>query len=109
MPAKKFVNKTGHDMSLVLTVRAGSGTGHAPKATVSATVDHGKTAAVEYGDDADPYLDSIAVDVLDKGGLVAAQEFAFHRGSEIDSAINTHDTVTVSLHDGKNLSLGFSN
>ncbi|WP_232667847.1 hypothetical protein [Pseudonocardia sp. TRM90224] len=109
MPGKNIVNKTGKDLSLVLTVRSGSNTGHAPKATVSATVGHGKTATVSYGDDHDPYLDSIAVDVLDKGGLVATQEFAFQRGSTIDKNINTHDTVIVSMDHNKNLSLAFSN
>jgi hypothetical protein len=107
MAAKTFVNETKYDLSVMLTVRKGDrpGTDTAP---VAFTLEHGKRRSIGYGDAHSPYLDGIAANAVDRGNIIASQDFVITRGSGVDNSLNTHDTVVFSM-EGVSLALSFRN
>jgi hypothetical protein len=107
MPGKTFTNATSYDLSVMLTVRQGvtPGTDLPP---VNFSLNKGNSQYVPYGDDNNPFLDGIAINGIDKGNLIASQEFAITRGSSIDNDFNTNDHVAV-RQSGDSFVLSFNN
>lgn len=107
MASKYFDNKTGYDLSVMLTVRHGDTPG-SDLAPVNFTLDKGAGQSISYGDDSNPYLDGIAVNAVDRGNIIASQQFVITRGSSIDNDMNTNDHIAFALDDDAMI-LQFSN
>lgn len=90
--SKKFQNETGWDLSVLLSVRAGSTPGHIWK-QVPFSLSRGTDQVIKYGNEDNPFLDGISLNAVASGEIVATQEFVFKRGSQIDDDFNTNDTV----------------
>lgn len=124
---KKLINRTGHPLRVTLTVRKGD---H-PKDTAgtvdveldpAATADAGDTADADsgtdaadgseqdltYGNDVDIYLNGIELGMEVDGSLVGQRQIVVERGSDLDRALNTNDTIEF-LYDGKQILLSCTN
>ena len=109
MGAKTFHNSTSYHMAVTLTVRQGDSPGHEAGITTF-PLSPGQTQSVQYSDDANPYLDAIAVMATTPGtgGIVAAQDIVLTRGSQIDNEFNTNDQVNIGVN-GSSIVLNFEN
>jgi hypothetical protein len=105
--AKTFVNNTGYSLSVMLTVRRGDQPG-TEAGVDSFSLGQGWSLFVQYSGPENPYLDGIAVNAVDRGNIIASQEFVITRGSDVDNALNTNDTVDFGLQN-QSLVLGFRN
>lgn len=104
---KTLENRTGMDLSVVLTVRKGSDPSDTWK-TVSAGLGDGDSKTVDYGNDENPYLNGIEVNGVDGGELLSTRAVTSQRGTEVDDGLNTNDTVVVT-RDGATFHLEFEN
>jgi hypothetical protein len=105
--AKTFVNNTGYSLSVMLTVRRGDQPG-TEAGVDSFSLGTGGSLFVRYSGDENPYLDGIAVNAVDRGNIIAAQEFVISRGSDVDNALNTNNTVDFGMQN-QSVVLGFRN
>lgn len=107
MGVKTFINKSGYNLSVMLTVRMGEQPGHEMGVNGFALGPQG-SLPVQYSDDRNPYLDGISVSAVGNGNLLTAQCSVVTRGSGVDNALNTNNTVSVDVQNAS-LILGFSN
>jgi hypothetical protein len=105
--AKTFVNNTGYSLSVMLTVRRGDVPGN-EAGVDSFSLGSGTSLYVQYSGDENPYLDGISVNAVDHGNIIASQDFAFTRGSEVDDALNKNNTVGFGLQN-ESIVLSFRN
>ena len=113
---KKLINRTGKELKVTLVVRQGDD----PDKTagnVEVTLmpgpdgDTGKDASVRdvsYGNDVDIYLNGIETTLISKGSAVGERRIAIVRGSGLDRALNTNDTIEF-LFDGKTVLISATN
>ena len=113
---KELINRTGNDLEVTLIVREGD----SPSKTAG-TVDVKLAAApdkdsgvdnsrktVTYGDDVNIYLNGIETQMILKGSVVGERRIMFDRGSGLDNALNTNDTIEF-LYDGKSILISATN
>lgn len=91
---KTLENRTGMDLSIVLTVRKGSDPSDTWK-TVSAGLGAGDSKRVDYGNEENPFLNGIEVSGVGGGEIASTRNVTFQRGNEIDDGLNTNDTIVV--------------
>jgi hypothetical protein len=107
MAGKIFGNRTPYDLSVQLTVRAGDTPGHT-FGFVNVVIPSNTDQFVGYGNDSNPYLDGISLHGAGNGNKVASQETVLTRGSAVDNAFNTNDTVSFTQAN-QSIVMGFSN
>jgi hypothetical protein len=63
---------------------------------------------VTYGDDVDIYLNGIEMAMIENGSAVGERRIVVDRGSGLDKALNTNDTIEF-LYDGKSILISATN
>jgi hypothetical protein len=113
---KKLINRTGNDLKVTLTVREGD-TPSQTAGTVEVELAAGRDKAtgldtsrqvVAYGDDTNIYLNGIETQMIVKGSAVGERRIVVTRGSGLDNALNTNDTIEF-LYDGKSILISATN
>jgi hypothetical protein len=112
---KKLINRTGHELRVTLVVRRGD---HPTEiaGTVDVIMGAGPDEAsgepsvqeVTYGDDVNIYLNGIETTLIVDGSAVGQRRIVVERGSELDNALNTNDTIEF-LYDGKAVLISATN
>ena len=95
MGAKTFINQTGHDLNIELTVRQGDEIGDAA-AVETFLLCNGNQQFFQYSQDDNPYLDGIIANAADDANI-GGELYAYAIGDSGDDMLNTNDTVTFSL------------
>lgn len=114
---KELINRTGNELKVTLIVRKGdspsktAGTvevdlGPEQTGDDRGTDDSHKTVA--YGDDTNIYLNGFEVQMIVNGSAVGEKRITVDRGSDLDNALNTHDTIEF-LYDGKSILISATN
>lgn len=107
MGAKTFINNTEYGVTVMLTVRRGDTPGNVA-AVDSFSLGRGEHLLVTYSEDNNPYLDGISVNALGNGNIILAQDFVATRGSDVDNALNTNNTVSFGMQN-QSIILSYSN
>jgi hypothetical protein len=107
MGAKTFINNSSYTLSVMLTVRQGDQPGHVFSVN-SFSIGPNGTLAVQYSGDNNPYLDGISVNAVGNGNIITSQNSVNTRGSAVDNALNTNNTVSFAIQNTSIL-IGFSN
>jgi hypothetical protein len=107
MGAKTFINNTGYNLSVMLTVRRGDMPGN-EAGVDSFSLGSKGNLFVQYSGDDNPYLDGISVNAVDRGNIIASQDFVITRGSDVDNALNMNDTVCFDMQN-ESIILSFRN
>ena len=94
MASKNLVNQSGKDLTVSLITRTGSDPANSGE-TVSTTVPNGQRKTVEYGNDANPYLNAVTIVWKDDGSVAEQSQTVTVRGSAWDDTLNTNDTLTI--------------
>lgn len=113
---KKLINRTGNELKVTLIVRRGD---HPSETAGTVDVDlaagpndaSGEDKSVQdvsYGDDVNIYLNGIETTMIEDGSAVGKRELVVKRGSEVDNALNTHDTIEF-LYDGNTVLISATN
>ena len=92
--SKTLRNETGYPVQVILDVRKGSD----PKdhlTNVDVSLDAGETKTVQYGDDANPYLNGVRYEYDANGVMVRIMQQVTSRGSAWDDTMNTNSTLTL--------------
>ena len=97
MGAKTFINQTGHDLNIEITVRAGEETGDAA-AVESLLLQNGNQQYFQYSEDDNPYLDGIIANAADDPNI-AGEMYVYAKNDSGDDALNTNNTVTFTVQD----------
>jgi hypothetical protein len=98
MGAKTFINQTGHDLYIELTVREGDEPGTAADVPNFQLANAQPPYFFQYSVDINPYLDGIIANATDNGNI-AGELYVFTRGDDSDNAMNMNNTVTFNLQD----------
>lgn len=113
---KKLINRTKSDLKVTLVVRAGdqpdktAGTVDV-KLAAGPDEESGKDDSVQnvsYGNDVDIYLNGIETQMIKDGSAVGERQLVIERGSKLDNALNTNDTIEF-LYDGKSILISATN
>jgi len=113
---KKLINRTGNELKVTLIVRQGD---HPTQTSGTVDVDlaagrdeaSGKDESVQdvpYGNDVDIYLNGIETTMIAHGSAIGQRQVVVERGSKLDDALNTHDTIEF-LYDGKSILISATN
>jgi len=106
MGAKTFINQTGHDLNIELTVRQSDEIGNAA-AVETLVLPSGNQQFFQYSGDDNPYLDGIIANAADDANI-AGKLYAYVVGDDGDNSLNTNDTVTFTLQ-GTSIELSCTN
>ncbi len=113
---KKLINRTGNDLRVILTVREGESPSQTA-GTVEVDLAAGRDEEtgvdmsrqiVTYGDETNIYLNGIETQMIVKGAAVGERRLVVIRGSGLDNALNTNDTIEF-LYDGKSILISATN
>ncbi len=66
------------------------------------------TSLQTYGNDQNPFIDGIPVNIVQNGNMTATQQFVLTRSSTIDNDFNMNSTVIFNLM-GNSIVMTFSN
>src|SRR5262249_35415467 len=112
---KKLINRTGHELRVSLVVRRGD---HPTETagTVDVILVAGPDEAsggesvqdVTYGNDVNIYLNGIETTLIVDGSAIGQRRMVVERGSELDTELNTNDTIEF-LYDGKAVLISATN
>jgi hypothetical protein len=113
---KKLINRTGKELKVRLFVRQGDHpTNSAGTVEVDLAAAPGKESGedkseqnVAYGNDVDIYLNGIETTMVADGSAVNERQIVLERGSGLDKALNTNDTIEF-LFDGKAILISATN
>jgi hypothetical protein len=113
---KKLINRTGSDLKVTLVVRAGDQpdqTAGSVEVDMAAGPDKksgkdGSVQNVSYGNDVDIYLNGIETRMIHDGSAIGERRVVIERGSKLDNALNTNDTIEF-LYDGKSILISATN
>lgn len=104
---KQFVNNTPDFLSVQITPRIGDTPGNEGP-PVNFSLAPGQSADPIYGNDQNPFVDGISVNIVENGNITATQEFVLTRGSTVDNDFNMNGTVIFNLV-GNSIVMAFSN
>ncbi|KAA0677160.1 hypothetical protein [Roseomonas genomospecies 6] len=103
MQTKTLINKTGHPLTVTLTVRMGD---HPTRSSGEVTIDleAGDTQSpglreVTYGDEDDVHLNAITAEAFADGATLCKRSVTVERGSGLDRAVYGKDAIEF-LFDG---------
>jgi|GEM_PF-4176433 len=97
MGAKTFINKSGAPLSILLNVRQGDTPGTSAGSQIVALAAGASVNYTYSPGSANPYLDGVIATASANGAIVGLQETVTTRGSQVDSALNTNNTVTFAM------------
>ena len=113
---KKLINRTGNELMVTLVVRAGDQpdqTAGSVNVEMAAGPDKesgkdGSVQNVSYGNDVDIYLNGIETTMIKNGSAIGERRLVIERGSKLDNALNTNDTIEF-LYDGESILISATN
>ena len=113
---KKLINRTGKELRVTLVVRQGDDPDKTAGSVQVALMagpdsDAGEDASIQdvsYGNDVDIYLNGIETTLISNGSTVCERQIVIVRGSGLDRALNTNDTIEF-LFDGKTVLISATN
>ncbi|MTH53577.1 hypothetical protein GKZ89_09195 [Bacillus mangrovi] len=92
---KTLINTTSATLQITLFGRAGSNPVNQGAAT-NVTLLPNQTLTVQYGDDANPFLNGISVFAIADNDLYSKVQFVLATGSELDNVLNTNNVLVFS-------------
>ncbi len=91
---KTFVNNTGRDISVTLSIRAGDNPANtAGQQTIAVAAN--SSAQVTYGNDSNIYLNGLSVVAVGADGVFGEQDFVVTRGAPIDDLLNMNSVIVL--------------
>ncbi|KZZ84002.1 MULTISPECIES: hypothetical protein [Bacillaceae] len=92
---KTLINTTTATLQITLYARAGSNPVNQGPA-LNVTLLPNQTLTVQYGSDANPFLNGIAVFTIANNDLYSKVQFVLARGSELDNVLNNNNVLVIS-------------
>ncbi len=109
MAQKKFVNNTPYVIEGIIGVRDGQEPGQTlDTVNFELPAGPGNNLMVAYGDDSNPFMDSLEISAMSDGAVIMTDQIIITRSSALDNEFNMNDTVYIAMS-GQNFNVTSGN